>query len=57
MVALPPNEVPRVTFKYGLEAAQYPSQRSEDHIGIQKTFPRMSSPLSSQRAFRTHRKE
>ena len=57
MAALPPTEVPHVTFKYGLEADQYPSQRSEGHTRIQKTFPRMSSPLFIQRAFRTPRKQ
>lgn len=52
MAASPPTEVPRLTFKYGPEAAQYHSQRSEDHTVIQKPFPRMSSSFSSQRAFR-----
>ena len=57
MAALPQTEVPRVTLKYGLEAAQCPSQLSEENLGIQKPFPWISSPLSSQRAFRTRRKE
>jgi hypothetical protein len=56
MAALPPTEVSWVTFKYGLEAAQNPHQGSEVRTGMRKTFPRLSSPLSSHHALRTRKK-